>query len=98
MIKNFLAYQWSLEIYREVMKIKAPLFIRDQMQRAALSVTLNLAEGAGRWGIKDQTRFYRISLGSFRELEACLDILEVKLNPDLQRKLAASLVKLSSKT
>jgi four helix bundle protein len=87
-----------LEFYREVIKIKTNAILKDQLQRAALSVVLNLAEGAGRWGLKDQTRFFRMALGSFREVEACLDILNYK--PDIQRhrKLAASLVKLSTRS
>jgi len=95
MTQNFLSYQWALEIYREVETIKTYGELRDQLRRASLSVVLNLAEGAGRWGKKDQTRFYRIALGSFREMEACLDILKVRVNEDTRRKLVASLIKLS---
>ncbi len=40
----------------------------SQMQRAALSVTNNLAEGHGRWRCQDFMRFRRISRGSVSEL------------------------------
>jgi four helix bundle protein len=94
-LKNFLTYTWALEFYREVVKIKTNNILKDQLQRAALSVVLNLAEGAGRWSRKDQTRFYRMALGSFREVEACLDIINYKPEIERHRKLAASLVKLA---
>jgi four helix bundle protein len=38
------------------------------MHRAANSVTYNIAEGFGRFGNKDKTRFYKISRGSCFEL------------------------------
>ena len=37
---------------------------------------LNLAEGSGRFGRKDQKRFYQIALGSFRECQAILELAE----------------------
>jgi four helix bundle protein len=38
------------------------------MRRAANSVAHNIAEGSGRFGAKDKTRFYKISRGSAFEL------------------------------
>jgi len=38
------------------------------MRRAANSVTENIAEGFGRYGNKDKSRFYKISRGSSYEL------------------------------
>ena len=48
------------------------------MRRAALSVALNLCEGAGKLKAKDKVRFYTIAHGSLRELQGALDILELK--------------------
>ena len=97
MLKTFLTYQWALELYRDISRIRTKHFISDQIQRASLSVVLNLAEGAGRWGKKDQKRFYRIALGSLREVEACLDVLDKgDLSKELRGKLGSSLLKLCS--
>ena len=45
-----------------------------QMERALVSVTLNIAEGAGRWSAADQRRHYQIACGSATEAAACVEI------------------------
>ncbi|MCE9574740.1 MAG: four helix bundle protein [Deltaproteobacteria bacterium] len=49
--------------------------LADQLQRAASSVVLNLAEGAQRRG-RDRAHSYRIAAGSAAESRACLDAAE----------------------
>ncbi|MCQ2323840.1 MAG: four helix bundle protein [Paludibacteraceae bacterium] len=44
--------------------------ISSQMQRAAVSVSSNIAEGAGRDSDKDFAHFLSIALGSLYELES----------------------------
>ena len=51
----------------------APL--RDQLFRAADSVVLNIAEGAGRNSRSDKLRFYEIAKGSATESAAALELL-----------------------
>jgi four helix bundle protein len=46
--------------------------LTSQLRRAATSVPTNVAEASGRYGPKDQGRFYRIALGSARELESLI--------------------------
>jgi len=48
--------------------------LRSQLQRAASSIALNLAEGSGRTG-KDRLHFYRIAYGSCRECQAAVEIV-----------------------
>lgn len=45
----------------------------DQLKRAALSTTLNIAEGVGRRATTDRQRFFSISRGSAMECGAILD-------------------------
>jgi four helix bundle protein len=43
--------------------------IIDQMRRASVSITSNIAEGFTRFGLKEKTQFYYISKGSLVELD-----------------------------
>jgi len=47
---------------------------KDQFDRAALSISLNLAEGAAKPTEKDRRKFYFIALGSMREVQTLLEL------------------------
>lgn len=49
---------------------------RDQLDRAATSIVLNIAEGAGEFSKDEKQRFYRIARRSATETAAILDVLE----------------------
>jgi four helix bundle protein len=49
--------------------------LRDQLRRAALSVPLNVAEGAGRVSEADAARHFAIARGSAMECAAVLDVI-----------------------
>ena len=46
----------------------------QQIKRAALSVKLNIAEGATRKSPQERRRFFEISRGSINEIDTALDI------------------------
>ncbi len=76
------AHQLTLDVYADsalYLTTRPAWPIRDQAQRAAISMTSNIAEGAGRSSNPDFRRFLFISLGSTNELE--YDLLLAK---DLQ--------------
>jgi len=51
--------------------------LSSQMQRAAVSIPSNIAEGAARNGTKDYIHFISISIGSASELETQFGIAEI---------------------
>ena len=51
-------------------------FLKDQLKRAIVSVTLNLAEGAGRMSSADKKHFYAMARSSLFESVALLRILK----------------------
>lgn len=48
--------------------------IQDQLIGAVISISLNIAEGSGRFNQKEKTQFYRIAQASAFELVAIIDI------------------------
>jgi four helix bundle protein len=49
-------------------------YLSDQLQRAALSIPLNIAEGAGEYAIDEKARFYRMAKRSATECAGLLDV------------------------
>ena len=70
-------YQRALELHCQVCDVltRGYRILRDQLERASLSVVLNVAEGAGRSSPADKRRFYEIARGSATESAAILDVL-----------------------
>ena len=59
-------------------------YFADQLRRAAVSICLNIAEGAGEYGTAEKARFYRIARRSAKERVANLDAARIlKLSPDV---------------
>jgi four helix bundle protein len=52
--------------------------VKDQLDRASTSIPLNIAEGNGKYTIKDRCRFFDIARGSALECAAGLDVLVAK--------------------
>ena len=51
--------------------------LRDQLERAAASVALTLAEGCGRRTRRDRLHFFSMAQGSAMECAAAIDLLRV---------------------
>ena len=76
----FIAYDVSLDLIRSLCSVVATIKAKsrdtaDQIERAATSVALNLAEGSRRIG-GDKRRFYAIANGSAIEVKAALDVAD----------------------
>jgi four helix bundle protein len=52
--------------------------LRDQFERASVSIVLNTSEGAGHRSRRQKRHFYLIARGSAMECAAVLDLLEAR--------------------
>jgi four helix bundle protein len=79
----------KLDVYREAIDFVASLSalleatvrvgdVKDQLDRASTSIALNIAEGNGKYTLKDRCRFFDIAHGSALECAAGLDVLLAK--------------------
>jgi four helix bundle protein len=66
---------WATEV---IAKVEAKAAVKDQLHRASTSIPLNIAEGNGKFAIKDRCRFLDFARGSAMECVACLDVLVAK--------------------
>ena len=55
--------------------LPASASVRNQLDRASTSVPLNLAEGNGKFSMRDRARYFQIACGSALECAACLNVI-----------------------
>ena len=97
-MEKFKTYKLAKQFYHKsnVLQLKEP--VRNQFQRACLSIVLNLAEGSAKPSAKERRKFYRISLGSLREVQTILDLIGHQHFIKEADQLGAFLYKLCKKT
>ena len=93
-MKNFRTFDLAVEFYRLTLSLTMKGHLKEQLNRAASSIALNLAEGSGRSTAKDQARFFQIALGSLRECQAILQLAEATNVGAKADMLAANIYKL----
>jgi four helix bundle protein len=81
-LHDFELYQLAIEFLRLANDMLQRLprgysELKDQLNRAALSVVLNTAEGAGKYSRAEQKRHYAIARGSAFECCAVVDVIRV---------------------
>ena len=83
-MKNFRTLNLAIAFYQDCQKLKNKLKLtgamKDQFERASLSIPLNLSEGSAKSSAKERRKFYRTSLGSLREIQCILTLIN---NSDL---------------
>lgn len=105
--ENLDVYHCAVEFLGIALRLAARLphgerELRDQLKRAATSVPLNIAEGAGKPGAADRARFYGIARGYAMECGALVDVCRVSeyLTPaqaDEAKKLLQRIVSMLTK-
>ena len=79
---KLIVYQFSQDLVLECYKItklfpsEEKFALVQQIRRAAVSVHLNIAEGASRKSLSERKRYYEIARGSLVEVDAALDIAQ----------------------
>lgn len=71
-----LAFAEMLVLIADSLPQKYQFSFGDQLRRAGLSIPSNIAEGAGRKGLRDSANFYSIARGSVYESINILKLLE----------------------
>ena len=80
--RKLIAYQKGKEVVKRTYKLlkKFPSEERyamcDQLRRASVSITSNIAEGVSRYSVKDKSHFIEIAYGSLMEVSSQFDIAE----------------------
>ena len=80
--RKLVAYQKAKEVVKRTYKLlkKFPAEERyamcDQLRRASVSITSNIAEGVNRYSVKDKSHFIEMSYGSLMEVSSQMEIAE----------------------
>ena len=80
--RKLIAYQKAKEIVKRTYKIlkRFPSEERyamcDQLRRASVSITSNIAEGINRYSVKDKSHFIEMAYGSLMEVSSQFEIAE----------------------
>ncbi len=77
----------QLEVYKESKQLVKMVYVLlkkfpkeeqyalcDQLRRAVISVPSNVAEGLGRYSVKEQVHFFEIAYGSLREVDCQIEV------------------------
>ncbi|MBN2753872.1 MAG: four helix bundle protein [Candidatus Goldbacteria bacterium] len=95
--RDLIIWRESIVLVKDIYKVADLLpkteeyNLKQQLKRAVVSVSLNIAEGKNRKTGKDFLHFLSISSGSISEVEAILTLSEelgyIKVNDELRNKL-----------
>lgn len=80
--RKLIAYQKAKEVVKRTYRLlrnfpaEERYAMCDQLRRASVSITSNIAEGVNRYSVKDKSHFLEVSYGSLMEVSSQLEIAE----------------------
>ena len=80
--RKLIAYQKAKDVVKHTYKLlkKFPSEERyamcDQLRRASVSITSNIAEGVNRYSVKDKSHFIEMAFGSLMEVSSQFEVAE----------------------
>jgi four helix bundle protein len=95
--EKLIVYQKAIDFADRICKLtdgfpRGCFFLSDQLNRAALSIATNIAEGNGRFTKPDRRNFFGIARGSVQE---CVPLLELARRRDLLKPEEHAMLKLN---
>ncbi len=77
-MKTFRTLDLAIEFYELINTVSVSGSLRDQLYRAASSISLNLSEGNAKSSAKDKRYFFQTAYGSLRECQTIFKLLKVQ--------------------
>lgn len=80
--RKLIAYQKGKEVVKRTYKLLKKFLSEelyamcDQLRRASVSITSNIAEGVNRYSVKDKSHFIEMAFGSLMEVSSQFEIAE----------------------
>ena len=80
--RRLIAYQKAKEVVKRTYKLlknfpkEEQYAMCDQLRRASISITSNIAEGMNRYSVKDKNHFLEMAYGSLMEVSSQFEIAE----------------------
>ncbi len=77
-VKTFRTLELAIEFYGMVENLSLSGNLRDQLLRAASSISLNLSEGNAKRSVKEKKRFYQTAYASAQECKVILKLAKAQ--------------------
>ena len=80
--RKLIAYQKAKEVVKRTYKLLKRFLAEeryamcDQLRRASVSITSNIAEGVNRYSVKEKAHFIEMAYGSLMEVSSQIEIAE----------------------
>ena len=79
--ENLIAYKKSKSLNKEIQEFLKSTknlnpYLKNQLNRASISMVINIAEGCGKFSSKEKRQFYYISRASIYECISILDLIK----------------------